>query len=86
MVYMLEAASREDRTWLARAYAGDQISSEDLERILLLLKRLGAQEYVTRTAEACASEAVSLAAALGLPAGQQRTLEAIAAYCVQRDR
>ena len=86
MLYMLEAASREDRECLAAAYADDQISSENLERILLLLDRLGAEEYVTRTAEACASEAVSLAAALGLPAGRQRTLEAIAAYCVQRDR
>ena len=85
MVYMLEAASREDRTWLAGAYAGDEIDSENLQRILLLLDRLGAQEYVTRTAEACASEARSLAGALGLPAGRRRTLEAIAAYCVQRD-
>ena len=86
MVYMLEASSREDKAWLAGAYAGDQVSNENTERILLLLDRLGAQAYVTRTAEACASEAASLAGALGLPAGRQRTLEAIAAYCVQRDR
>ncbi len=85
MVYMLEAATREDRAWLAGAYAGDEVSSEDLERILLLLDRLGAQEYVTRTAEACASEARSLAGSLGLPKKGQRTLEAITAYCIQRD-
>ena len=86
MVYMLEAANREDRAWLAGAYAGDEISSENLERILQLLDRLGARAYVTRTAKACASEARSLARALGLPAGRRRTLEAVAAYCVQRDR
>ena len=86
MVYMLEAATREDRAWLARAYAGDEVSNENLERILLLLDRLGARSYVTRTAKACASEARSLAGSLGLPAGGRRTLEAIATYCVQRDR
>ncbi len=86
MVYMLETASRDDQAWLADAYANDQISNENLERILLLLDRLGAQEYVTRIAEERASEAVSLAGALGLPARRRRTLEAIAAYCVQRDR
>ena len=86
MVYLLEAATDEDRAWIAEAYAGGEINSDNLNAILLLLDRLGAQEYVTRTASACASEARARAGLLGLPAGGQRTLEAITAYCVQRDR
>lgn len=86
LVHLREAGTEEDRAWLQEAHRGDEVSGPSVRRILALLDRLGAREYVTRTAEACASEAVSLAGALGLPAGRQRTLEAIAAYCVQRDR
>ena len=86
MVHLLEASTEEDRAWLQEAHRDDEVSSPNVRRILALLDRLGAREYVTRTAAACASEAVSLAGALGLPAGRQQTLEAIAAYCVQRER
>ncbi|MCH7656645.1 MAG: polyprenyl synthetase family protein [Chloroflexi bacterium] len=86
LVHLREAGTEEDRAWLQEAHRDDEVSGPNVRRILALLDRLGAREYVMRTAEACASEAVSLAGALGLPAGRQRTLEAIAAYCVQRDR
>ncbi|MCH7482176.1 MAG: polyprenyl synthetase family protein [Chloroflexi bacterium] len=86
LVYLLEAAADEDRAWLARAYADDEVSGPNVRRILRLLDRLDARRYVTQTAEACASEARALAEALGLGESRARSLEAIAAYCVSRDR
>ena len=86
MVYMLQRASDDDLAWLAEAYAHDQISEPNVQRILKLLERLDAQRYVRRVAEANASDALALGTGLCLTHEQQRVLQEIARYFVTREK
>ena len=86
IVYMLEHASDDDRVWLDEAYADDQISGANVDRILDLLERLDAPQYVQRTARATASAAVASAAGLCLTHEQHRVLQQIACYFVTREK
>ena len=86
MVYMLGRASDNDLAWLAEAYAHDQISEPNVQRILKLLEQLDARQYVQRIAEATASDALASGAAPDLAPDTRETLEALARYFVTRDK
>ena len=86
IVYMLEHAHADDRAWLDEAYADDQISGPNVERILDLLERLNARQYVQRTAQATASGALATDTGLCLTHEQRRVLQAIACYFVTREK
>ena len=86
ITYMLEQASDDDRAWLGEAYADDEISGPNVERILELLERLDARQYVQRTAQAAASDALALGTGLCLTHEQQGVLQEIACYFVTREK
>ena len=86
IVYMLEHTSDDDRVWLDEAYADDQISGPNVDRILDLLERLNAPEYVQRTARAIASAAVASAAGLCLTHEQHTALPQIVRHFITREK
>ena len=86
IVYMLEHASDDDRAWLDEAYADDQISGPNVERIRELLEQLNARQYVQRTARATASDAIASGTGLCLTHEQHRVLQEIALYFVTREK
>ena len=86
IVHMLERAGGDDRAWLGEAYADDQISGPNVERILDLLERLNVRHYVERTAQATASDALASGTGLCLTHEQQRVLQDIAWYFVTREK
>ena len=86
MVYMFQQAAEDDRAWLRDAYAGEEVSGTNVERILSLLERLGAQSYVQGIAEGQASDALTSVAALNLPEDAGGKLEAMAEYFVTRQK
>ncbi len=86
VVYMLEHAHADDRAWLDEAYADDQISGPNVERILDLLERLNVRQYVLRTAQVTASDALATGRGLCLTHEQHRVLQQIARYFVTREK
>ena len=86
IVYLFQEAQDADRRWLTEAYSQEEIGGEDVERVLALLNKVGAQAFVQRIAERQAAEALAAVEPLGLGADAQQTLEAMAEYFVTRHK
>lgn len=86
MVYMLEHATEEDLQWVTPALAEQEVSGENVDRMLALLDRLEARLYVQRVAESQAEDALGAVTTLGLPEAAYAKLEAMAGFFVTRQK
>jgi geranylgeranyl diphosphate synthase type I len=86
IVHLFQNASESDRAWLDQAYAGEEVSGEDAERVLEMLDRFGTPAYVQRSAQEHADAAVREVRRLALPDDATRKLEAMAEVFVTREQ
>jgi len=85
-VYLFQHADESERAWLRATYADDEVTADNVDRVLAILDRLQAKAYVQQVAERQAAAAVGMAAGLGLTPAVRRTIEAMAKFFVTRQK
>ncbi len=86
MVYMLQHAAADNRAWVNAAMAVTEVAVADVERMLALLEKLDARQYVQQVAESHAADAVTTLEQLGLAQEACQKLRSVAEFFVTRQK
>jgi len=84
VIYALERAEGKEREELLRIYGKKTINSKDVERVVQLLRHIGAEEYTEEMAERYYQEAVAELEEAGLSSKAKEELMEVIAFLVER--